>query len=85
MKRVTIKDQRKSMSDLLISGTGEDDNAENEDKSPTKKAQGKPGRKPGQTSKNASKKDNNQENDNETGNNQRSTTIYVGFINFRYR
>ncbi len=46
---------------FIFSGTGEDDNAENEGESPTKKAKGKPGRKPGQTNKNTANKDTDQE------------------------
>jgi hypothetical protein len=51
---------------LIILATG-DDNTENEDQSPTKKAKGKPGRKPGQTNKNTKNKDTDQEAENETG------------------
>ncbi len=40
-----------------MTGTGEDDNAENEGESPTKKAKGKSGRKPAQTNKTTASKD----------------------------
>ncbi len=53
-----------------MSGTGEDDNAENEGESPTKKAKGKRGRKPGQTNKTPSKKDTDLEGENKNGNRQ---------------
>ena len=43
-----------------------DDNTENEDQSPTKKAKGRPGRKPAQT-KATKNKDTDQEAENETG------------------
>jgi hypothetical protein len=52
---------------LIFSGTGEDDNAENEGESPTKKTKGKSARKPAQTNKAASKKDADQEAENDTG------------------
>jgi hypothetical protein len=54
---------------VIFLATG-DDNTENEDQSPTKKAKGKPGRKPGHTNKTSSKKDTDQEAENETGKQQ---------------
>jgi len=71
MKLVMIIIHLKSIFHLIFLGTGEDDNAEDEGESPTKKAKGKPGRKPGQTHKTASKKDTDQEAENENGNHQR--------------
>jgi hypothetical protein len=48
----------------IFLGTGEDDTAEDEGTSPTKKTKGKPGRKVGQTNKTSSKKDTDQEAEN---------------------
>lgn len=53
---------------MIFLGTGEDDNAENEGQSPTKKAKGRPARKVGQTNKTTTKKDIDQEAENDTGN-----------------
>lgn len=51
----------------FLSGTGEDDNTENDGESPTKKAKGARGRKPAQTNKNTASKNADQELEN--GNN----------------
>lgn len=65
------------ISQMAISGTGDDDNAENEDASPSKKTKGRPGRKPAQKSKATESKDNDQEMDRDFGNNQRSFFLYI--------
>ncbi len=67
MKLVIIIIHLELIFHLIFSGTGEDDNAENEGESPTKKTKGKSARKPAQTNKAASKKDADQEAENDTG------------------
>ena len=62
---------------ITISATGDDDTAENEDASPSKKTKGKPGRKPAQKSKTTENKDNDQEMDNDFGNNELSFVLYI--------
>lgn len=67
MKLVILRIHFQSICHSIIAGTGEDDNAENEGSSPTKKAKGTPGRKGNKTTKAASKKGANQETGTDTG------------------